>query len=855
VINSPSIIKPEEFFGFKIGEDRKLARWDKIVEYFKHLSSASNRILVEELGKTTEGQPFIVAFISSPENLSRLEEIRNISCKLSNPDRTFTEAELKELIENGKVVVVITNSMHATEVGGTQSSVELAYRLVSSDDSEILNILENVIVILIPSQNPDGQVMVVDWYNKTLGTEYEGTPPPWLYHRYCGHDNNRDAYMLNLPESSFIAKIVYKDWCPQIYVDHHQMGSYGARLFISPEMDPIYPEVDPILWRETQFVGSYVTVWLERAGIAGVETGAPFTPDFISAFQTIAQYMNIIGILTESASVKIATPIYVDPHQLKGYSRGRLADKPYMNYPNPWKGGWWRLSDIVKQQIESSLAILTLAAKHKGELLKNSYLKALRSIIKGRENQPYAFLIPNEQHDPLTALKLIDLLLKLGVKVFKATQQVKVGVATYDAGCFIIPLSQPRRALIRKLLERFLYPDDETTRDRDGKPLRPYDIATDTVSEFMGVNVIRVDEPLENVMVEPIAYVSLPEVKLNENARGYLLDPRLNDTYAVVNKLLSLGIQVYRLFDKVSVNGAKLPEGAFYIEKTNEALHALREVAKPLGVQPISVTESLNANVREVTVAKVGIYQRFYGGNMEEGWIRFLLDRYGFPYISVKDDLVKSGKISEELDVLLFPNDLLPYITGENIEEELSKRLARPVKLPPWPPEFKSGIGKEGLDKVREFVEKGGTLVTMGESVELAIKALNLPVRDLTEDLKDPKQYFCPGSTLKILVDTKHRLGLGMPAQALAMFVDKPILEVIPSYLNEKFKVVARFPEKDILQSGWLIGENFLSRKPAVLEAEVNKGKAVMYAIRPVFRAQTHGTFKLLFNALYKYKS
>jgi len=429
-----AVTKPEEFFGFRIGEDKKLARWDRIVEYFYRVSRESDRVVVEEVGKTTEGNPFIVAYISSPENLKKLEALREISCRLMNPDEPLPEDVVERLVKEGRAVVVITNSMHATEVGGTQSSIELLYRLASSDDEEVKEILDNVVTILIPSQNPDGQILVVDWYYKTVGTEYEGTPPPVLYHKYCGHDNNRDAYMLNLVESQYIAKIVYREWCPQVYVDHHQMGSYGARIFLSPEMDPIYPEVDPLLWREIQFIGTYAAMRLERAGIQGVETGAPFTPDFVSAFQTIAQYMNILGILTESASVKIATPIYVDPHQLKGYSRGRLADKPYMNYPNPWRGGWWRLSDIVRQQVEASIAILYAVAKHREEILRNAYLKALRSIRRGEAGNPYGFLITAEQHDPLTALKLVDLLLKLGIKVFRVLEPVKVGGVTYSPG-------------------------------------------------------------------------------------------------------------------------------------------------------------------------------------------------------------------------------------------------------------------------------------------------------------------------------------------------------------------------------------------------------------------------------------
>jgi len=846
------VTRPEEFFGFKIGEDRKLARWDRIVEYYYKVASESNRVKVIEMGKTPGGNSFIVAFISSPENMERLERIREISCKLANPDKPLEREELEKLVSEGRAVVVITNSIHATEVGGTQTSIELLYRLASSNDEETLKILENVVVILFPSFNPDGQVMVVDYYNKYLGTEYEGTPLPWLYHTYCGHDNNRDAYMLNLVESRFFAKIAYHDWCPQVYIDHHHMGSYGARFFLSPEMDPIYPDVDPITWRETQFLGTYAATRLEMEGIRGVETGAPFTPDFVSAFQTIAYFMNIVGILTESASAKIATPIYIHPHQLRGYGRGRFADRPYMNYPNPWPGGWWRLSDIVRQQLLSSIAILYAVAINREMFLRNAYLKALRNIERGLREPPYGFIIPEGGHDPLTTLKLIDLLLKLGVKIYRVLEPIKAGSVIYPEGSYLVPLSQPRRPLAKRLLERYLYPDIDVTRDKDGKPVRPYDIATDTVADFMGVTVIEVTEPI-SAKIAQISSVAPPAVRL-EKAHGYVIDPRLNDSYRVVNRLLAAGVKIWRFRDGIEAGGVEIPPGAFYVEDSGNTYDLLLEAASQVGVQPIAVNRDLLAsypNHYEVKMLRIGIYQRYYGGNMEEGWTRYVLDNYGYQYTIIRDDVIKSGKLREYVDTIVFPDDTLPMMVGENIEEEMSKRLKRPFKLPPYPPEYRSGFGKEGIQRLKEFVESGGEIIMMGSAVELAYKGLGLAVRDLTEEITDTRQFFCPGSMLRAVVNMEHPLGYGMPRIAYIMLVDKPVLEVIPSHNNEDYVSVVTYPERDILRSGWLIGENILSRKPALIEARVGKGRALLYGFRPIFRAQTHGTFKLFFNALY----
>ncbi len=846
------VTRPEEFFGFKIGGDRKLARWDKIVEYYYKVASESDRVRVIDMGKTPGGNSFIVAFISSPENIKNLERLREISCRLANPDKPLDLDELERLVKDGRAVVVITNSIHATEVGGTQTSVELLYRLASSNDEEILKILENVVTILFPSFNPDGQVMVVDYYNKYLGTEYEGSPLPWLYHTYCGHDNNRDAYMLNLVESRFFAKIAYHDWCPQVYIDHHHMGSYGARFFLSPEMDPIYPDVDPITWRETQFLGTYAATRLEMEGIRGVETGAPFTPDFVSAFQTIAYFMNIVGILTESASAKIATPIYIHPHQLRGYGRGRFVDRPYMNYPNPWPGGWWRLSDIVRQQLLSTIAILYAVAINKEMFLGNAYLKAIRNIERGSREPPYGFIIPREGHDSLTTLKLIDLLLKLGIKVYRALEPIKAGSVIYPEGSYVVPLPQPRRPLAKRLLERYLYPDIDVTRDRDGRPVRPYDIATDTVADFMGVAAIEVEEPV-NAKMAQISSIQLPEVRL-ERARGYVIDPRLNDSYKVVNKLLASGIKIWRFRGEIGVGGLKLPPGAFYVEGSDNAYSVLLEASSQTGVQPIAVNTDLLARYSEsyeVRQLRIGVYQRYYGGNMEEGWARYVLDNYGYRYTITRDDAIKSGKLGELVDTIIFPDDALPFMLGENIEEEMSKRLKRPFKLPPYPPEYRSGFGKEGVQRLKEFMESGGQIIMMGGAVELAYKGLGLSIRDLTEEITDTRQFFCPGSMLKAFVNTEHPLGYGMPRVAYIMLVDRPVLEVIPTYNNEDYVSVVIYPERDILRSGWLIGENVLSRKPALIEARAGRGRAVIYGFRPIFRAQTHGTFKLFFNALY----
>ena len=846
-----TIPSPHEFFGFELGEDGKLARWSRIVEYFRLLERESPRVRVVDLGKTTEGRDFIMAIITSPNNMARLEEYKEISRRLAYP-YDLSEDEARSLAEKGRAVVAMSGSIHATEVGGTQSLTQLAYELASRSDGEAKTILDNVILLLFPCFNPDGQEMVVEWYEKYRGTEYEGSPPPWLYHKYTGHDNNRDAFMLTQAESRHFARIVYREWIPQVYVDHHQMWMAAARFFISPEMDPIYPEIDPLVWREVEFLGTYAASRLARRGLKGVETYSPFTPDFASAFQTMADYMNIVGILTESASARIATPIYIHPHQLGGYRRGRRSEQPQMTYPDPWPGGWWRLKDIVTYQKEASYAILLAVARMKSEILYNMYVKAKRSIERGFSKPPRAFIIPVEQHDPLTALKLVGKLMELGIEVHVAEENIAADGRLYPEGSFVVLLAQPRRPLAMKLLERYLYPDNEFTRDREGKPLKPYDLATERLADFMGVRVEAVNEQPRGKLSR-LEAPPRPSPSVAESRYGWIIDPRLNDAHRVAAKLLSKGVKVYRAPSTITVSERSIPPGAFYIPSSREALEILRKMAAETGVEPIPLDAQPSWHMLEARLPRIGIYQRYYGGNMDEGWTRWILDTYGFPYQIIRDEPIKTGKLRETVDVLILPSDSLAMMMGENIEEELSKRWKRPIKMPPWPPEYRSGFGKEGVENLRKFVEDGGVILALGDSYELATKGFKLPLKDLAEEISDPRKFFCPGSTIRTIVDPGHPIGWGMPQETPALFIDKPVLSLTPHHENDKYVEVARFADKDLLLSGWLIGEEYLARKPAVLEVRMKKGRLIIYAIRPQFRAQTHGTFKLLFNALYSY--
>ncbi len=846
-MTSKKIISPEEHFKFELGTDRKLARWDKIVNYFWKLDEASDRIRVVELGKSTEGHPFILAFISSPENLANLEKYREMSWKIGHP-KGLKEEEVEEIIREGKTIVAMTMSIHASEVGGTQVSSELAYELITSEEPLHQKIRENVVFLLFPCANPDGQIMTVDWYNKWLDTEYEGTGLPWLYHKYVGHDNNRDALTLTQVETQLVTKVLLKEWFPQAYVDHHQMGFYGSRFFIPPNANPVNEVADPMVWVEQKHYGAQMAVRLEAAGKIGVESAATFPADFMPGFSLVFPWFNICGMFTESASVKFATPVYVHYHQLQPGPRGRPEYRTQVSFLHPWEGGWWHLADIMEGQKITALATLEVAANNRDMILRNMYVKAERAIRKGEEEPPYAYIVPPSQHDTLTALKLLRTLKDMGVEIHIATKPFRSCGATYPAGSYILLASQTARAFLVSLLSRTFYRDSIWVRTRDGTPMMNYDFATMTMAEFKGVNIVEAREKLEGDF-ERVEDVKLPDGDVTGKGEyGYLLDTRINNSFKAVNLLLKKDIKVYRADEEVEIEACVLPKGAFYIPKQEDAAKDLGETARETHVTFHTPVSEPGFERHEVKPLRIAMYQRYWGGNMDEGWTRWLLEQYGFEFTTVKDEEVKAG-LEGKYDVLILPSDATPFITGEKLEEYFEKRFKGRRTVPVFPPEYRSGIGEDGVEKIKEFVEVGGTLLALNESSNFIIEELKLPVTNVVKEL-EPKEFHCPGSTLWVNVDTDHRLAYGMPKHALILLRGKLAFAVKPGFSNEDYSVVVSYPEDRMMQSGWLIGEEKLSRKAALIEAKKGKGRVIMYGFAPQARALTDATFKFFFNAL-----
>ena len=847
------VTSPDEFFGHQLGADGKIARWDKLVDYFIRLQKESNRIKVVNMGPSTEGHPFLMVLITSEANMKDLNRIQDIDVTLTNPGE-LTEEEARPLVEEGKAVVIQSMSLHATEIGGTQMAPELAYELVTREDEETRRIRDNVISIMVPCFNPDGQVMVTDWYNKYLGTEYEGTSPPYLYHKYTGHDNNRDSFMTNIVESKYMARLMFHDWPPQAYQDHHHMGSYGARLYVAPYSDPIHPHGDPLVWRELAWYGAHMAYKLEEAGKSGIVNAAIFSGWAHLGFHWIGIYHNIPSMLTESASAKLATPLFIHPEQLKEETKaGSLVGtrmlphyKPTTNFPNPWPGGWWRLRDIVEQQKIAAWAILDHMARNKETVLWNAYQKAVRQTQRGAEDPVMAYVVPASQHDPRTMELMIEKLTLQNIEMYSAKDSFTGDGVVYDEGSIVIPLAQPKMGLLKTLLGRTRYPDDSFTRMPDGTPHRPYDTSTDTMAEFMGVDVYPVSYVSE-VELEPLKDYKPPAGVVDESSKvGYLLDTRENHAFKAVNMLLNEKVPVKRVMEPLMAGDNDLPPGCFIVEPGHEDM--LSKVAEETGITFHALAE-LQAETKAVRSLRVGMYQRYWGGNMDEGWTRLCLEQYCFGYTTLMDEEIKKGGLRDSYDVIILPSDPPAIITGGDELKKWWKENRQGWELPEYPPEYRSGLGDEGKKALKEFVEKGGTLVCLGDSSMYAVEALEMMVANVLDKVP-AKEFHCPGSTIHIEVDTEHPIAYGMPENALALFWNSPAFKIIPSPDNHKYTVIASYPESDLLESGWLVGEEKLANKIAALQAEVGEGKVVLIGLRCQHRCQTHGTFKLLFNCL-----
>ena len=586
---------PASHFGHAIGVDRELLDWDKVVSYFRSLEAASDEIRVEELGKTVEGRPFIAATIAEPETLRNLDRYREIQRRLADP-RITSEAEAEPLIAHGKTIVLLTCSIHSTEVASTHTSVEFAYRLLTEDKPRFRAILHNTILVLVPSLNPDGVDLVTQWYRRTLGTAYEGTSPPELYHHYVGHDNNRDWYMLTQPETRLTVAKLHNAWHPQIVYDVHQQGEYASRIFVPPWLDPIEPNVDAILAQEMNMIGTAMASDLTAAGKKGVAIHAAY--DFWTPARHYQAFHGGLRILTESASAKLATPLTIRRDQLDTKALGYNARERSWNFLEPWEGGEWRLGDIIDYQLIAFESCLYEAAIHREELLRNFYRVGERAIAR---TEPAAFLIPAKQRDPGATRKLLETL---------AAGMVEIGRA--PDGSHVISMAQPYSSYAKALLEHQKYPD--MRQYPGGPPVRPYDVTAHTLPLLMGVGVETLEKPFAGELARE-------DFSMPAHAESFAAAD--TDSWLTINRVWKTGGEVWR--DPVTGDFA---------------------------------TTQKSAGWKQLRRPRIGLYKSFIPTN-DEGWTRWLLEQFEFAYASIGNKDVQAGDLRRPYDVLIFPDQPL----------------------------------------------------------------------------------------------------------------------------------------------------------------------------------------------------
>jgi hypothetical protein len=814
---SAQVTSPDEFLGFKVGTDKKLADLHQIVEYFDKLDGESERVSVEEVGKTTMGNPFIVAIITSENNQKDLEKYRKYQQLLADP-RKISDAEVQRAILDGKAIVMVNCSIHASEIGASQMSMEMAYDLATQNDAVTREILNNVILLLIPMHNPDGIQMVVDWYKKNMGTKYEGGPMPWLYHKYVGHDNNRDWYMFTQVESRLTLR-VHNAWHPQVVVDMHQMGSRGARLFVPPYVDPYEPNIDPILRQEVAMMGTFIATELTAQGKGGVAHSVGY--DAWTPARAYHHYHGGIRILTEAASVRVATPITVKFEDLASSAREESVSMPLL-----WKGGRWTLRDIVEYDYSAAKAALVNAARLRENWVQNFYRIQVKAV--SRTEPPYAFVIPADQRDLSSALKMLEVLKLAAVEIHQAANPFVADEHEYPAGSFIVYMAQPYGGFAKALLEKQVYPE---IREIPGGPLKtPYDVVAHTLPLLMGVDVVQADKPFQSDAVL-LAGIQKPRgsVEGTEEVYGFAWGHATNDDIVALNRLIKKGYDVFWSAEEFEANGKIYPEGTMLVENKDGLQDDLESIVRELLVHFEGLGAKPKIQVYALRLPRVGLYKN-WTASMDEGWTRWVLEQYEVPYKSITNSEIKMGNLNENLDVIIFP--------------DLNERtIIKGMPESSVPPEYAGGIEEVGIKNLIEFAKKGGTVITLNGSADFAISQFHLGVENATRGLRR-NEFFIPGSILKTLNDTSHPLAYGYERDTAVFFRRSPAFVV-----NEGTSV-ARYPT-DTFLSGWVTGEQHLVNKSAIVDVPYEAGKVILIGFPALYRGQSHVTFRYLFNAIY----
>jgi zinc carboxypeptidase len=847
---SAQVPTPESVLGFPVGADFELATYEQSLAYFEQLAEASDRVELRRVGTTSFGRPWYLALISSAENIRNVERYREIGLRLASGN--LSDQAARELAGQGKAIVHIDGGLHATEVAHAQHAIQLAYDLVTGDDDpEIAAILDQVILVLWFSINPDGQTLVADWYDSNLGTPYEVSGTPFLYQKYIGHDNNRDGYMINQIESRVVTS-VDRHWEPQIIYNHHQSSPFPTRIWIPPFAEPISPNVHPLMWRTVNLMGMAMAQALEERGQKGaVHMGSGFDNWYPGFMDHANNFHNVASFLTETALYRYATPHF---YTIGDFPQSRRDLRPQSLYASPWEGGWWRIGDAVEYMLTASVSVLDFAAKYKEDVLFNRHQAARDVIAEYQTGPPYAYFIPQKQEDPVAAVEMLRRLAFNGIEVSQLASGVTVDGVTHPAGTWAISMDQPNANFVRQLFSVQEYPD---LRDYpEGPPEQPYDVSGWTLPYQFNVRVVEARTPIDPAVrsafrelraepvpmsdegdaqtwdtppgvgfdSHPVARAIVPPAgSVTGSGSALVLDAAQNNSYRALAAAWEQGASVRFRAGSAGEGGSS---GSWLVG-------GLSRSAQDALVRDFALRASRGASSgAAVAQPRIGLY-RPWRASMDEGWTRWVLEMYGIEHTNLYNGDVLAGDLKSRYDVIVIAD-----MGSNQIMNGFAKGSIRP--------QYVGGIGTEGVREIEAFVRAGGTLVTVNGSSRFAIEQLHLPVQNVVAELPR-KDYFAGGAIVELLVDPSQPVMSGMPERAKVMVGSSPVFTVKDGFVG---RVLAKYPtEGSPLLSGYFLGEEHIQGYAAALDVNHGEGHVVLLGLRPQWRGQPFGSFKILFNA------
>jgi hypothetical protein len=821
---------PASVLGHTPGEDFYLADYEDTVRYFHALAAASDRMKMFTVGKSTEGKDIEVGVISSPANLAKLDDAKKIAGRLARAE-DLNDDQAKDLARGSKVIVHIDGGLHSDEVAGTQHTMILAYNLLSAKgDPQIDAILDNVILVLWPTLNPDGQDMVVHWYRQNLGSKYEVSPLPMLYQDYVGHDNNRDGFMMNMKEEQVVTKAEI-EYSPVIFYCQHQTAPFPARIWIPPFSDPISSNISPYVRSWLNVTGTNMSAYLDAHNMPGAISESRFDNWYAGFTDWAGVFRNEISFFTETALYRYATPRFYTADE---FPKNNQDLRALTMYTTPWEGGWWHLKDAVDYMVAGSMSVLDLAAKNRETLLYNRYQAARDNIQHFRKEPPFAYVISDKQADTPEAGLLAQKMIDNGLDVYATKDGFKANGVSYPAGSWVIPMDQPYSAMAKELFERQRYPDELENGTAKSIDL-PYDVTGWTLPLQMGVDVDAVTDPLESdqrAQLTKVNAVQLPDATVDGAGTVFALSHKVNGSFELVNATLAQGGTVSLAQEPVkTAEGTET--GAFLIGGLSRA--TVEGLAKKYAVSAVAV--SAPAHTLAIKKGRIGLY-RPWAPSIDEGWTRWILESYGFAPKSLYNADIRSADLKNRYDIVVLP-------------DMSSRQLMQGFGVGIVPGQYAGGLGEDGINNLREFVRAGGTLIALNRTSSSLIPLMSLPVENVIEGAKSDK-FFCSGALLR--VETDHAdlpANYGISDSPVVMFQAGPAFQTLPGFHGA---VLARYPKQtNPLESGLLLHPEAIEGKIAALELAYGRGRILLYGFKPQFRGQSHATYKYLFNELYSF--